>query len=185
MEIRDPGIRCRRPWSGDAISYQWSFQCLPFSNHRAVACRGDFDVAAAGFPGLFPETVEHVDRLFKLGDVHHPEPPIGAVDTNLVGAWSNLGKGSPVIGDFAPLQLSQFVARLLPCRFGKRAQVVERRSSPVDRLVHLASMYQILYRGASVRLTSFCSHERASKVDQNKREKIVSREVVPTATDGR
>src|ERR1700687_1356863 len=126
----------------------------------------------AGFPGLFPETVEHVDRIFKLGDVHHPEPPIGAVDTNLVGAWSNLGKGSPVIGDFAPLQLSQFVARLLPRRFGKRAQVVERRSSPVDRLVHLASMYQILYRGASVRLTSFCSHERASKVDQNKREKL-------------
>src|ERR1700687_1686976 len=119
----------------------------------------------AGFPGLFPETVEHVDRLFKLGDVHHPEPPIGAVDTNLVGAWSNLGKGSPVIGDFAPLQLSQFVARLLPRRFGKRAQVVERRSSPVDRLVHLASMYQIFDKAASVSLNTPGSCKRGSQVD--------------------
>jgi len=59
------------------------------------------------FTGLLLETVEHVDRLLKLGDVHHAKPAIGAIDTNLVGAGSNLRKRSPVIGDFAPLQVRE------------------------------------------------------------------------------
>ena len=71
-----------------------------------------------------------------------------------------------------PLQLPQFVTRLPPRRLRKLAQVVKRRSSPVDRLVHLALMYQILYRGASVRLTSLGSYERGSKVDGKGRETL-------------
>ena len=83
---------------------------------------------------------------------------------------SGNGRQSP--GAFTPLQLPQFVARPPPRRLGKLAQVVKRRSSPVDRLVHLASMYQILYSAASVRLTSLGSYERGSKVDGKGRETL-------------
>src|SRR6266581_4019267 len=85
-----------------------------FLNHGAIACPSDFDIAPVRFPSFLLETAEHIDGLLKLGDVHHAKPAIGAIDADLVGAWSNLRKRSPVIGDFAPLQLSQFVARQLP-----------------------------------------------------------------------
>ena len=82
------------------------------------------------------------------------------------------GNGRQSLGAFTPLQLPQFVARPPPRRLGKLAQVVKRQSSPVDRLVHLASMYQILYSAASVRLTSLGSYERGSKVDGKGRETL-------------
>jgi hypothetical protein len=61
-----PGIRCRRPWSDGAISFQCSSRCLPFSNHGAIASPSDFDIAPVRFPSLLLETVEHVDGLFEL-----------------------------------------------------------------------------------------------------------------------
>src|SRR5207245_1893503 len=121
VENPDPGIRCRRPWSDGAISFQCSSRCLPFLNHGAIACPSDFDIAPVRFPSFLLETVEHIDGLLKLGDVHPANPAIGAIDADLVGAWSNLRKRSPVIGDFAALQLSQFVACQLPRRLGKLA----------------------------------------------------------------
>src|SRR5207248_3850621 len=62
------------------------------------------------------------------------------------------------------LQLSQFVARLLPRRFGQVPQVIERRSSPVDRLVHPCRIVSNLIQPANVRSSqrpaalSSCAH---------------------------
>src|SRR5207237_376337 len=57
---------CHRPSSDDGIWYQPSFRCLPFCDHRAIACLGDFDVVSSGLASALLEAVKYVNGFLKL-----------------------------------------------------------------------------------------------------------------------
>jgi tRNA-dihydrouridine synthase A len=78
--------------------------------------------------------MKHVDRIFELRHIQHPEGPRRIPNPNFSYASTNRIHGLPVVGFTTMLDPIELISRFTPGRLRKRTQVVERAASKLNGL---------------------------------------------------
>ena len=82
------------------------------------------DIPFRGLLGPFLEDMQHVDRLFKLGNVENPKGPTFFSDADLLDTGTDRGHRLPIIRLFPLLYLEELMSRCFPSIFRKLPQIV-------------------------------------------------------------
>jgi hypothetical protein len=93
------------------------------------------------FPALFPENMQHVNRVPQPRDVQQPVFALD-MDSDFIYTGPNRRHRLPVAWLHIVLDQFQFVARLLPNGFGERSYSLEAVAHPLNRFEGLPHLLQ-------------------------------------------